>query len=153
VKHNIYILLHACSAALHFLFSCFLLFLSFALLFLLNVWLQWCLLTLTVHLALCYVRVTPHGFCGHLDLVSVLGLQVKILTRGYVLRNHLRVQSVNCEYTWLCPWGWSGRSLPHGQSNEVDMVRGKKGKTHDMRRPVVSPRTWITVRRQGPRKL
>jgi len=42
------------------------------------------------------VRVAAHGFCGHLDLVPVLGLQVKMRTRGYVWRN--QPQSVDCEY-------------------------------------------------------
>ena len=28
------------------------------------------------------------------------------------------------------------------------MVRGKKGKTHDMRRPIVSASVWMTVRTQ-----
>ena len=37
------------------------------------------------------------GCCRHLDLVSVLGLYVKILTLGYVLKNH--AQSVNCGYS------------------------------------------------------
>jgi len=30
------------------------------------------------------------------------------------------------------------------------MVRGKKEKTDDMRRPVVSASGWMTVRRQDP---
>ena len=33
---------------------------------------------------------------------------------------------------------------------EGGMVRGKKEKTHDMRRPVVSASGWMTVRRQDP---
>jgi len=33
---------------------------------------------------------------------------------------------------------------------EVGMVRGKKEKTHEMRRPAVSTSGWMTVRRQDP---
>ena len=42
------------------------------------------------------------------------------------LRN--QPQSVDCEYKWFCPWGWSERRPPPCWSVEVGMVCGKKEK-------------------------